>query len=85
MVDILSGKFWAVQPDIIYGKGFSLQIDAPFLSLEPRLCKRVCPSIGWSFGRSIGWSSCLSITLLLGGQKRGGKQLILCIQTGFFT
>ena len=54
-------------------------------SREPRLYKRVCPSVGWSVGRSVGLSVRRSgrrlVMLLLGGQRRAGERLISCIQT----
>ena len=42
-------------------------------SCEPRLYKRVCPSVGPSVRRLV--------MVLLGGQRRAGERLISCIQT----
>ena len=48
-------------------------------SREPQFCKRVCVCL--SVCPSDLWSAHPSVMLLLGGQRRAGKRLVLCLQT----
>ena len=53
-----------------HGKGVKLDSNKCVFSV-------LCPSVGWS----VGWSIGPLVMLWLGGHRRAGERLILCIQT----
>ena len=74
---------------LLYGKGRGKGRGVLYLlfSREPRLYKRVCPSVG----RSVRWSVRPSVRRLVGnlffsaGRNEDGERLISCIRTCYFT